>query len=160
MEKILAGMNPASASYWAGLHALSLAKRIDAQVCFLYVSKSGSTGNPSRWTDREAASDFRARVDHLVEQAREEGISVQYYVSEGNYEGELVRFVHDKKITILVLGAPDGHGTGIARFGNFVDRIRHRVDCRIEVVHEKAFTGNPKRKEKIDVAHVSTHRRQ
>jgi nucleotide-binding universal stress UspA family protein len=160
MEKILVGMNPVSTSFWAGLHALNLAKRIDAKICFLHVVDSSSSEDRAHPADQDASSDATRRMDHFVEKARAEGIPVDCYVSEGDYESELVRFVHEKGITMLVLGAPDGHTMAPARFSAFLDRIRHRVDCRIEVLHEKTFTRNKKRKENVNVAHLSTHRRQ
>ncbi|MBW2108311.1 MAG: universal stress protein [Deltaproteobacteria bacterium] len=159
MERILVGMNPASASFWAGLHALSLAKRIDARVCFLYVVDPRSEDHVQH-TYQDIRSDAKKTVERFVEKARAEGIAVDYYVSEGDYESELIRFIQEKRITMLVLGAPGGHAVAPARFTSFLDRIRHRVDCRIEVVHEKSFTGNKKRKEDGNVAHVSTHRGQ
>jgi nucleotide-binding universal stress UspA family protein len=99
-------------------------------------------------------------MDHFVERARAEGIPVDCYVSEGDYESELVRFIQEKGITMLVLGEPEGRVMAPARFAAFLDRIRHRVDCRIEVLHEKTFTQDKKRKENANVAHISTHRRQ
>jgi nucleotide-binding universal stress UspA family protein len=160
MEKILVSMNPVSASFWAGLHALSLAKRIDATVCFLYVLDSRSSEERAHQTYQDAPSDVTKRMDRFVEKARAEGIAVDCYVSEGDYENELIRFVHDKQITMLVLSAPGTQTVTPARFSAFLDRIRHRVDCRIEVLHEKTILRNKKRKENVDVAHVSTHRRQ
>jgi nucleotide-binding universal stress UspA family protein len=160
MEKILVGMNPVSASFWAGLHALNLAKRIDARICFLRVVNSRSSEDRSHRADQDTLSDVTKRLDHFVEKARAEGIPVDCYVSEGDYESELVRFVQEKGITMLILGAPEGHGLPPARFSAFLDRIRHRVDCRIEVLHEKPFSQNKKRKENVNVAHLSTHRRQ
>jgi nucleotide-binding universal stress UspA family protein len=160
MEKILVGLNHVSASFWAGLHALSLAKRIDARVCFLYVAEPSSPEDRTHHVCQDAPSDAAKRMDHFVEKARVEGIPVDCYVSEGDYESELIRFVHEKGITMLVLGAPEAHTAAPARFSAFLDRIRHRVDCRIEVLHEKTFTRNQKRKENVHVAHVPTHRRQ
>jgi nucleotide-binding universal stress UspA family protein len=159
MEKILVGMTPVSASFWAGLHALNLAKRINARICLLHVVDSRSSEDRAHHADQDSPGNVTQRMNHFVEKARAEGIPVDCYVSEGDYESELVRFVHEKGITMLVLGAPEGHGLTPARFSAFLDRIRHRVDCRIEVLHEKSFTRK-KRKENVNVAHVSTHRRQ
>jgi nucleotide-binding universal stress UspA family protein len=160
MENILVGMNPLSASLWAGLHALSLAKRIDARVCFLYVVDSGMPEDRSAPPARSVSRDAAKRMDHFMERGRAERIPVDCYVGEGDYESELIRFVHEKGITMLVLGAPDGHGAARARFSAFLDRIRHRVDCRIEVLHEKPLPRNKKRKGVANVAHVSTDRGQ
>jgi nucleotide-binding universal stress UspA family protein len=160
MEKILVGMNSVSTGFWAGMHALNLAKRIEARVCFLYVTDPGSSEDRERPTYQDAPSDERKRVDHFVEKARAEGIPVDYYVSEGDYESELIRFVHEKGVTMLVLGAPGGHDAAPTRFSSFLDRIRHSVNCRIEVLHEKILASNQKRKEDVNVARVSTHRRQ
>ncbi len=159
MEKILVGMNPVSASSWAGLHALSLAKRINAKVCFLFVVEPKTTSH-GEYTYNDAEIEAKRRMEYFVEKAQAERIAVDHYVTEGDYESELIRFIQEKKISMLVLGTPGGHAVAPARFAAFLERIRHRIDCRIEVVHEKSFTGHKRRKEDGNVAHVSTHRWQ
>ena len=121
--------------------------------------------NPEKPSDAEnikkdAENNVRERLGQFVEKAQNEKIAVDYYISEGDYENELIRFIQEKRITLLVLGAPSGQGAATARFSAFLERVRHRVNCRIEVVHEKNFTAQKEREEEEDVARVSTHRGQ
>jgi nucleotide-binding universal stress UspA family protein len=158
MERILVGMDPVSASLWAGLHALSLAKRINASVCFLFVLDPETPSDTGKM-HKNPEVEVKKRVGQFAEQAQAEKIVVDYYVTEGNYENELIRLIQEKRITLLVLGAPSGRGVATVRFSTFLERIRHRVNCRIEVVHEKNLTAD-KEREDDDVARLSTHRGQ
>jgi nucleotide-binding universal stress UspA family protein len=141
MEKILVGMNPESASYWAGMHALNLAKRINAKVFFLRVTKSEMKDMALSSVNNDREISTRARLEPLIEKARSEGTPVDYYIIYGEYEKELINFIHENKITMLILGDPADHEADRADFTAFLEKIRHRVDCCIEIVHEKNLTG-------------------
>lgn len=160
MERILVGIDPESASYWAGMHALNLARRINATVSFLLVLEAEAQGTTQSGGKKEAEPSVRKRLDPLIEEARSEGIVVDYYVSHGEYENELISFIQENKVTMLVLGSPAEQEAHMASFTAFLEKIRHRVDCRIEIVHEKNVTSHKGRKEDGNVAYVSADRRQ
>ena len=141
VEKILVTMNPARTRLFAGLHALNLAKRINAKVIFLLISPAGPGLSPD--SRKEAA--LKKRVAALIDDARSEGVAVDCYAASGDYEGELIRFVQDNKVTLLVVETPAGSPETMETFKNFLNKLRHRIDCRIEVVNEKPKT--PARKE-------------
>jgi nucleotide-binding universal stress UspA family protein len=143
MVNILAAMDPAETHFNAGVHAINLAKRIKAKVLFLLVYPPNS-----RRTARSAGHPAEAAVDKrlapLIEEARADDITVEYYVAYGHFENELVSFVRKNKISLLVLESlPERdalHGGGKA----LLDKIRHRIDCLIEVVNEKSETSERK----------------
>ena len=144
MEKILVTMNPARTRLFAGLHALNLARRINARVIFLMVSPAGpGRSEPATHNRSEAA--LKKRVEALIDEARSDGVAVDYYAASGDYEGELIRFVQENKVTLLVVETPVGPPETVETFRNFLNKLRHRIDCRIEVVNEKPKT--PDRKE-------------
>jgi len=134
VKKILAALDPIATHFNAGVHALSLAKRINAKVLFLLVYPPSAKQSGQSLEDASEAS-VKQKLAALIEEARADGISVDYYVAHGHFEDELVHFVHENKITLLVVEALPGRestdGTG------FLDKIRHRIDCLIEVVNEK-----------------------
>jgi len=144
MEKILVTMNPARTRLSAGIHALNLAKRINAKVIFLLVSPDGPDRSEFSPNARSAAS-LKKRLEALIDDARSDGVAVEYYAAAGEYEGELIRFVQENKVTLLVVETPVGPPATVETFKNFLDKLRHRINCRIEVVNEKPRT--PERKE-------------
>jgi len=143
MEKILVTMNPARTRLSAGIHALNLAKRINAKVIFLLVSPDGPDRSELFHNNRNAAV-LKKRLETLIDDARSDGVSVDYYAASGDYEGELIRFVQENKVTLLVVETPVGPPATVETFKNFLDKLRHRINCRIEVVNEKPKTAERK----------------
>ncbi|OPX41315.1 MAG: hypothetical protein B1H13_02760 [Desulfobacteraceae bacterium 4484_190.3] len=145
MERILVGIHSPDTSFWAGVHALNLAKRIGARVSFLLVVDRvlGSTGH----SEKEIETSLRKKIESLIEEGRSEGIAVDYYLTYGNFESELIRFSQENKVTLLVVESPRGKAT--EHFSSLLEKIRHRINCRIEVVHEKpALSSSHGEKEK------------
>nr|MBC8363251.1 universal stress protein [Candidatus Desulfatibia profunda] len=136
MERILVGMDPKRTSRWAGVYALNLAKRIQAKVSFLLViDPAAKRSKPA--ISNEAETSVKESLESLIEEGLSEGILVDYYIAYGQYEDELVNFIKDNQISILVVGSPADQKASAGNFKSFLEKIRHRVDCRIEVVHEK-----------------------
>ncbi len=132
MEKILAVMDPATTHFSAGIHALNLAKRIRASVLFLLIH-SPSAANSTQTQERAEAS-IQKQLTALMEEAWTDGVAIEYYVTHGRFENEAVSFAREKKITLLVIESSiEGEGAE----GTFLEKIRHRLNCRIEVVNEK-----------------------
>ena len=144
MERILVAMDPLQTPLFPGIHALNLAKRINARVSFLVIFPDPPAQSPPP-IENENAFTVKKKVDALIEAARSEGITVDYYAAFGNYENELVNFAHENRVTLLVVESADGQGGSGEAARQLLDRLRHRMDCRIEVVNEKPKT--PKRKE-------------
>jgi nucleotide-binding universal stress UspA family protein len=142
MENILAAMDPAETHFYAGVHALNLAKRIEAKVLFLLVYPP-STKRSARSRENKDEASVKTRLAALIEEARSDGITVEYYVVHGRFEKELVSFVQANKITLLVIES-SAKRDSINGAKAFLDKIRHRIDCRIEVVNEKPETSERK----------------
>lgn len=144
MERILVAMEPRQTHLFPGIHALNLAKRINARVQFLLIFP-GPPAQPKQPAHNEKAFALRKKVEALIEEARSDGITVEYYAAYGDFENELVHFVHESRVTLLVVESANGQGESGEAARQRLDRLRHRMDCRIEVVNEKPKT--PKRKE-------------
>jgi len=145
MERILVGMDPNEGSLWAGIHGLNLAKRINAKVSFLLVIEP-STDKAKEALQEQRKDSMMKSLGPIIEQGREEGIGVDYFVTYGNYDNEVVRFIKENKITILVVGLrPDQRGPS-GNFADLLEKVRHRIDCRIEVVSEKNLRPTLKRR--------------
>lgn len=136
MEKILVGLYPGKTSLWAAVHALNLSKRMNARIYFLLVLDPESKGTEESLAHKVEAS-MKSNLESLIEEGISDGIPVNYYITYGQYDNELVKFVKQNKITMLVVGSPTPQDGCFEDFEYLLEKIRHRIDCRIEVVHEK-----------------------
>ena len=144
MEKILVGLDPGKTSLWAAVHALNLAKRIKARLYFLLVIDPAAKGSDESLI-RQVEASMKSKLESLIEEGISNGIPVNYYITYGQYDNELVKFVKENKITMLVMGSPTPQDGRLEDFDNLLEKIRHRIDCRIEVVHEKTVKTTKKR---------------
>ena len=133
MENILVAVGPQHPNTWAALHAVALARRMKARVNFLLVLAPGEEG------DAGVQAPYRQELEEFIRQLRSEGLMVDYYISQGDYEEELVRFVEEHGVSLLVMDSP---GKGRGESVSLVEKIRHRVNCRIEVVHGAGRGGH------------------
>ena len=154
MEKILVAMDPVRTNFYACIHALNLAKRIKAKVLFLLVF-SLTAEKTEKSLEEEIASPVKRRLDSFIEEGRSDGIAVDYYLVHGDFENEIVSFVQENRITLLVVEFPVEQGQLAEDFRFFLEKIRHRIDCHIEVVHEKPVITE--RKEESSVASLPTN---
>ena len=146
MEKILVGMDASAITLWAPIHAINLGKRIKAKVYILLVINPGTASN-QRDLQEETEAAARKRVEALIDEGRSEGVVVDYYITHGTYEGELIKFIEENEITLLVVGFPPGEEwSSVGESVDVLENIRHRINCRIEVVHERAVATKPKRR--------------
>ena len=136
MEKILVWLYPGKTSLWAAVHALNLSKRINARIYLLLVLDPESKGTEESLVRKVEAS-MKSNLESLIEKGISDGIRVNYYITYGQYDNELVKFVRENKITMLVVGSPTSQDGRLEEFDDLLEKIRHRIDCRIEVVHEK-----------------------
>ena len=144
MENILAAMDPTQTHLFAGIHALNLAERISARISFLLIFPSAA--HPSNQPTRpNNTPGIARRIGALIQEARSDGITAEYHTACGNYETELVRFVQENRVTLLVVESAAGAHDPAGLDKQALDRLRHRLNCRIEVVNAKP--KRPKRKE-------------
>lgn len=77
---------------------------------------------------------MRKRLELLIELAKSEGVRVDYFIAEGNYEEEVIRFVEQNRITLLVAESAEEENSNSERELAQIRTIRHRVACRVELV--------------------------
>ncbi len=132
MERILVSMNCRSSSWGAWSRAISLARRIDAKLYALLVLPPSAKGVGIE--EHNAAGRIRERLELLIEAAKSEGARIDYFISEGNYEEEVIRFVEQNRITLVVADSPDEENPHPERDLAQIRKIQHRVACRVELV--------------------------
>ncbi len=133
MEKILVAIDGKHGAWEALSHACSLAKRIDVQLNVLLVIPS----NRARLTraETEVEDEIKKRLELLIEAAKAEGITINYFIAEGNYDDEVISFINHNKITLLVHETLDGDTRPANKELTASFRsLRHRTPCVIEVV--------------------------
>ncbi len=142
MERILVAFDSLQPTLDAGLHGVNLAKRISAKLFFLWVTSPNSTSA----VQREANALMKRRLEGLIDEGRGDGVLVDYFVTEGVFETEVIRFVKENKISLLLVGSPANAEDGASGFAETLENIRLRVNCHIEVVHKKSPGAGAERK--------------
>jgi len=133
MEKILVAMNMDMTSLWSFVYALNLAKRMQVKISILLVSNPviSDQNNAEPEKSRYPVKD---EIEKLIAQGRSEGIYIDYYHASGSYKDEIVRFIQEKKIDLLVI---EKHIT--ENMPEFIKEIKLRTSCRIELVQPKVI---------------------
>ncbi len=116
--------------------AIHLAERIRATVHILLVLTQKP---PAHLVDKAADMERLAQkhLDLMVEKARASGVNVHFYMTAGNFETEVIRFVAEHKITMLILGSPNSGSGAAAEFQKTLSSIRQNIRCTIELVRRK-----------------------
>ena len=135
MERVLVSMSAHRGGWEAWSRVISLAKRIDAKVYALLVFPPAAAATGVSAT-RDPSS-VRQRLELQIEIAKDEGIPVEYFISEGDYEEEVVRFIEHNKITLLVAESTEGEHRPSDRGPLSIRKILHRIKCKVELVSPK-----------------------
>lgn len=137
MERILVGMDSKTTHLWSVIYVLSLAKRIQAKLFVLLVSEPDGIMTEQHIKEN-AACPIKVRLEKLIADGRLEGASIEYYMASGSFKDELIKFIQEKRVNLLVIDFPEtGRKIGGENFPEILEEIKLRTDCRIEVVHQK-----------------------
>jgi nucleotide-binding universal stress UspA family protein len=140
MKRILVALETGESQLWPAVHAINLAKRMGGKVTVLRMLPTEK--NEEHLSNQQTPrGQLQEKLETLIEQARAQGVSIEYHIANGNYEDELVNFIKEAKVDILVLAAPHLLPRGRRHRESSISSIRHRVNCRIELVYEKPETG-------------------
>lgn len=135
MEKILVAIDGKHGAWDALSHACFLAKRINIELNVLLVTpKSDQQRSHS---ETKAEDELRRSMALHVEAAKADGIMINYFIAEGDYEDEVINFVNQNRITLLMHETQDGDGRSGGRKTSSLRTLRHRVACRMEIVAPK-----------------------
>jgi len=89
--KILVAINGRQGAWEAVSHAFSLAKRVNVQLNILLVVASGANRGRTPM-DVNGRQEVKRRIDLLIESALADGLQVNYFIAEGNFEEEVIKF--------------------------------------------------------------------
>ncbi|MDA8404886.1 MAG: universal stress protein [Desulfobacteraceae bacterium] len=143
MVKLLVGIDAKMTGLWSVVYALNLAKRMDIKIAVLLVSDTApQTLSPSPSAGEETSEKdetaIKRRLEKLITDGRSEGISIDYYLAYGSYKEEIIKFIKEKGITLLVVDFPSpDRKEASEKLPELLGEIKLRTHCRIEVVHQK-----------------------
>ena len=143
MEKILVGVESNMNTLWPVIYALSLATRMDVRIYILLVDDPGSIPMDLSSAPEDAPG-LKDQLEALILKGRSEGILIDYYITGGPFANELIKFIQEKKISLLVVGFPAHEKKRVSQnIPELLKEIRLRTQCRIEVVHQKTDKPGP-----------------
>jgi nucleotide-binding universal stress UspA family protein len=141
MERILVIMNDRHYPWEALGRAMSLAKRIGARVYILKIFPKGS--HVLKVVDQDLRTTAGTRFENMIQTARAEQTGIEYFVTEGDFEEEVIRFVEQNKISILVVETGGLDGKDPEHPGKALGPLKeilYRISCRVELVSPKKQT--------------------
>ena len=135
MEKILIAIDSKHGAWEALSRACDLAKRIAVKLnVLLVITPKPELLSPG---EKDRVDQIKTKLELTIEAAKFEGIQINYFITEGNYEEEVIHFVNHNKISLLVHEANDGDTRAALRDDTFIGSLRHRIACTVEVVSPK-----------------------
>jgi nucleotide-binding universal stress UspA family protein len=135
MKKILVAIDGRHGAWEALSHAFSLARRIEVRLNILLVESPGRLNQFHSGTEVEG--EIKKKLELLIETAKAEGIDINYFIAEGNYEDEVINFVSHNKIDLLVHEANERGARSERSEASSLRSLRHRIACTVEVVAPK-----------------------
>ena len=137
MEKILVGIDSKTASMLSVIYALNLAKRMDVKISILLViDPTRMSGKPAQAAQNE--SEIKKRLEKFILDGRSDGIAIDFFVTYGAFKEELIKFIQEEKINLLVVDSPfSDRKVASEKLPELFGEIKLRSHCRIEVVYKK-----------------------
>ena len=64
-------------------------------------------------------------------------IDSELLVLDGHVSSEIIRFLEEKKIDLVVLGSYGASGMGLVLFGSVANRVAHKAPCSVMIVRPR-----------------------
>lgn len=132
MEKVLVAIDGGRGAWAALSHACSLAKRIRIELNVLLIQPR--PGGTRQDIPKATLDAVKHRLTLHLQTAKAEGIAINYFMTEGEYEEEVVNFVQQHKIALLVYETLGRDAREVAKDAVALRALRHRLNCKMEVV--------------------------
>ena len=66
-----------------------------------------------------------------------EKVDYELMVLDGHVSSEIVRFLEEQDIDLVVLGSYGASGMGLVLFGSVANRVAHKAPCSVMIVRQK-----------------------
>lgn len=154
IKKILVPFDGSKFSKNAARNAISIAEKFDAKISFITVVPSGSNPPPSKILgilidDKKAQKgfhqtfcairrDLKKTLTVMVNKCKNENISAEYRILEGNTIEKIIQFSKKGKYDLIIIGSHGLTGlTKIQALGSIARAISEIAPCPILLVREK-----------------------
>ena len=67
----------------------------------------------------------------------EKGIKAELIVLDGHVSSEILKFVEEKQIDLVIMGAYGASGMGLVIFGSVAKRVAHKAPCSVMIVRDR-----------------------
>ncbi len=121
-KRILVPLGPQSKDLKGIYHALALAERMRAKIHILQIENQRDGDERNSWKEKVLLD--------LVNTALQEGLTVSHHIAYGKLEEELMEFIKNESIELVVLGEED-------QMAQSLIRIRAKIPFQIIQVKEK-----------------------
>ena len=124
--------------------ALELAERFDCKLYIVHVLPL--VFNPvmpdSEYVFPEQPKDaLIIKVEERIQQEYaslvREGVENEIVVLDGHISSEIIRFLGDEDVDVVVLGSYGASGMGLVLFGSVANRVSHKAPCSVMIVRAK-----------------------
>jgi universal stress protein A len=124
--------------------ALELAERFQSKLYLVHVLPP--VFNPvlpeSEYVFPEQPKDaLIIKVEERIQQeyasSVREGVELKIVVLDGHISSEIIRFLGDEDVDMVVLGSYGASGMGLVLFGSVANRVAHKAPCSVMIVRHK-----------------------
>jgi len=124
--------------------ALELAEKFQAKLCIVHVLPP--VFNPvlpdSEYVFPEQPKDaLIIKVEERIQQeyaaSAGEGVEHEIVVLDGHISSEIIAFLGDEDVDLVVLGSYGASGMGRVLFGSVANRVSHKAPCSVMIVRAK-----------------------
>ncbi len=119
-------------------NAIRFAKRFGIKLTIMHVIENSIL--PSFLTFTESGKDIEEeiaenieRINHFAEKASVHSVPYNAVVKKGDVSGEILRFIHENQVDLLILGTTGGSGLKKMIMGSVTERIISDVPCSMIV---------------------------
>ena len=134
-RRILVPLDHTALDRLAVTHASAMARLYGAKLYLLHVEEGVTSrvyGSDSSTAEVEAGE---AYLDRIARSLRDQGIDVEAAIAHAASPGkEIVRYAHEIKPDLVIMGAHGHGGLKDLIFGTTIDPVRHKLDAPMLVV--------------------------
>jgi universal stress protein A len=124
--------------------AMELAERFQAKLYVIHVLPPivNPLETEADWViPEEPKKSLILQVEQKMAQAygsrMSKDMDSELLVLDGHVSSEIIRFLEQKKIDLVVLGSYGASGMGLVVFGSVANRVAHKAPCSVMIVRSK-----------------------
>jgi universal stress protein A len=77
------------------------------------------------------------RINEEYESKINDDIDYESIVLDGHVSSEIIRFLQEKEVDLVITGSYGASGMGLVIFGSVAKRIAHKAPCSVMIVRQK-----------------------